>query len=181
MGSNNLAGRRTTSSVRSAAEGRVGRRAKLGGLIQLFPILAHPIMANASQHLTYPSSSSTPPPTLPASEPIVSTPKHEVLSDRLYVGNLHPTVDEYAQALCCANPAYSSITFLRFPFNANRSGLLKIFSKCGKVSRLDYLFHKSGPAKGKPRGYAFVEFSDPKVCPSFRPHLAMYIPEHSMY
>ncbi|KAL1941609.1 hypothetical protein VTO73DRAFT_7048 [Trametes versicolor] len=28
------------------------------------------------------------------------------------------------------------------------------------VSKLDYLFHKAGPLKGKPRGYAFVEYSN---------------------
>ncbi|TDL22497.1 hypothetical protein BD410DRAFT_698925, partial [Rickenella mellea] len=53
---------------------------------------------------------------------------------RLYVGNLHPSVDEYA--------------------------FLKVFSKYGKISRMDFLFHKSGPSKGKPRGYAFVEYAD---------------------
>ncbi|KAI0365997.1 RNA-binding domain-containing protein, partial [Pilatotrama ljubarskyi] len=56
-----------------------------------------------------------------------------ILKDRLYVGNLHPTVDEYT--------------------------LLQLFSKFGKISKLDYLFHKSGPLKGKPRGYAFVEYA----------------------
>ncbi|KAH9913838.1 uncharacterized protein B0H18DRAFT_832219, partial [Fomitopsis serialis] len=54
--------------------------------------------------------------------------------ERLYVGNLHPTVDEYT--------------------------LLQVFTKFGKVSKLDFLFHKTGPFKGKPRGYAFVEFAD---------------------
>ncbi|KAI0701649.1 hypothetical protein C8Q76DRAFT_588850, partial [Earliella scabrosa] len=54
--------------------------------------------------------------------------------DRLYVGNLHPSVDEYT--------------------------LLQVFSKFGKISKLDYLFHKSGPLKGKPRGYAFVEYGN---------------------
>ncbi|KAI0360790.1 hypothetical protein OH77DRAFT_1367008, partial [Trametes cingulata] len=54
--------------------------------------------------------------------------------DRLYVGNLHPTVDEYT--------------------------LLQLFSKFGKISKLDFLFHKSGPLKGKPRGYAFVEYAN---------------------
>ncbi|CDO73372.1 hypothetical protein BN946_scf185013.g5 [Trametes cinnabarina] len=57
-----------------------------------------------------------------------------VLKHRLYVGNLHPTVDEYA--------------------------LLQLFSRFGKIAKLDFLFHKSGPLKGKPRGYAFVEFAD---------------------
>ncbi|KAG1787585.1 uncharacterized protein HD556DRAFT_1408412 [Suillus plorans] len=54
------------------------------------------------------------------------------LRDRLYIGNLHPTVDEYA--------------------------LLQIFTKFGKVSKLDFLFHKTGPNKGKPRGYAFIQY-----------------------
>ncbi|KAF8841478.1 hypothetical protein BDN67DRAFT_866362, partial [Paxillus ammoniavirescens] len=53
---------------------------------------------------------------------------------RLYVGNLSPTVDEYS--------------------------LLQVFSKFGQISKLDFLFHKSGPNKGKPRGYAFIEFSN---------------------
>ncbi|KAF8443752.1 hypothetical protein L210DRAFT_3371115, partial [Boletus edulis BED1] len=51
---------------------------------------------------------------------------------RLYVGNLSPTVDEYA--------------------------LLQVFTKFGKIAKLDFLFHKSGVNKGKSRGYAFVEF-----------------------
>lgn len=57
-----------------------------------------------------------------------------LLKDRLYVGNLAPTVDEYT--------------------------LLQVFSKYGKISKLDFLFHKTGPLKGKPRGYAFVEYAD---------------------
>ncbi|KJA18232.1 hypothetical protein HYPSUDRAFT_119455, partial [Hypholoma sublateritium FD-334 SS-4] len=52
---------------------------------------------------------------------------------RLYVGNLHPSVDEYT--------------------------LLQVFSKFGKVTKLDWLFHKTGLLKGRPRGYAFVEYA----------------------
>ncbi|KAG6849454.1 hypothetical protein H0H93_008297 [Arthromyces matolae] len=59
--------------------------------------------------------------------------ERRILKDRLYIGNLHPTVDEYS--------------------------LLQIFSKFGKVTKLDFLFHKSGPLKGKPRGYAFIEYA----------------------
>ena len=58
-------------------------------------------------------------------------------SDRLYIGNLHPTVDEYT--------------------------LLQLFNKHGRVIKLDFLFHKTGPQKGRPRGYAFVEFADKEV------------------
>ncbi|GAA5874154.1 hypothetical protein JCM1840_000369 [Sporobolomyces johnsonii] len=51
---------------------------------------------------------------------------------RLYVGNLSATVDEYS--------------------------LMQLCAKYGKIAKLDYLFHKTGPMKGKPRGYAFVEY-----------------------
>lgn len=57
--------------------------------------------------------------------------------DRLYVGNLSQTVDEYT--------------------------LLQVFSKYGKITRLDVMYHKTGPQKGKPRGYAFIEFSNKDV------------------
>ncbi|KAI6044520.1 hypothetical protein EDC04DRAFT_314087 [Pisolithus marmoratus] len=56
----------------------------------------------------------------------------QLLKDRIYVGNLGPVVDD----------------------------LLQVFSKYGKVTKLDFLFHKSGPNKGRPRGYAFVEFEN---------------------
>ncbi|GAA5948362.1 hypothetical protein JCM3765_001387 [Sporobolomyces pararoseus] len=52
---------------------------------------------------------------------------------RLYIGNLSTSVDEYS--------------------------LIQVCSKYGKISKLDYLFHKSGPLKGKPRGYAFIEYA----------------------
>ncbi|BGO94982.1 hypothetical protein NBRC10512_006832 [Rhodotorula toruloides] len=52
---------------------------------------------------------------------------------RLYIGNLATSVDEYS--------------------------LMQVCAKYGKIAKLDYLFHKTGPNKGKPRGYAFVEYS----------------------
>ncbi|KAG6372953.1 hypothetical protein JVT61DRAFT_6998 [Boletus reticuloceps] len=61
----------------------------------------------------------------------------QLLRERLYVGNLSPTVDEYA--------------------------LLQVFTKFGKIAKLDFLFHKSGVNKGKSRGYAFVEFMSEAV------------------
>jgi hypothetical protein len=45
----------------------------------------------------------------------------------------------------------------------NRYSLLQIFSKFGKVTKLDFLFHKTGLLKGKPRGYAFVEYGNKDV------------------
>lgn len=43
--------------------------------------------------------------------------------------------------------------------------MLQVFSKFGKVTKLDFLFHKTGPSKGKPRGYAFVEYRGKDVRP----------------
>ena len=40
-----------------------------------------------------------------------------------------------------------------------RYTLIQVFSKFGKLARLDYLFHKTGALRGKPRGYAFVEYT----------------------
>ena len=35
--------------------------------------------------------------------------------------------------------------------------------------RLDYLFHKTGALRGKPRGYAFVEYLNDQVSPLAHP------------
>jgi len=44
-----------------------------------------------------------------------------------------------------------------------RYSLLQVFSKFGKVTKLDFLFHKAGALKGKPRGYAFIEYGSTDV------------------
>lgn len=44
-----------------------------------------------------------------------------------------------------------------------RYTLLQVFTKFGKIAKLDFLFHKSGVNKGKPRGYAFVEYMNEAV------------------
>ncbi|KAG0043463.1 putative RNA-binding protein 18, partial [Gryganskiella cystojenkinii] len=36
--------------------------------------------------------------------------------------------------------------------------VLKLFSPFGKITKLDFMFHWSGPKKGTPRGYCFLEF-----------------------
>ncbi|KAG8447874.1 hypothetical protein GDO86_015112 [Hymenochirus boettgeri] len=51
---------------------------------------------------------------------------------RLWIGNLDPKITEYH--------------------------LLKLLQKFGNVKQFDFLFHKSGPLEGQPRGYCFVNF-----------------------
>jgi len=38
--------------------------------------------------------------------------------------------------------------------------LLKLFKPFGEIVQIDYLFHKSGPQKGEPRGYAFIAYDN---------------------
>lgn len=45
----------------------------------------------------------------------------------------------------------------------HRFALIQVFSKFGKISHLDFLFHKTGMLKGKPRGYAFVQYANKDV------------------
>ncbi|KAJ3567898.1 hypothetical protein NP233_g6060 [Leucocoprinus birnbaumii] len=96
------------------------------------PIITRVENDTLNEHLSYPSL-----------DPEDESSHHEssshsqapaLFKDRIYVGNLHPSVDEYT--------------------------LVQVFSKFGKLTSVDYLFHKSGPLKGKPRGYAFVKYSD---------------------
>lgn len=49
---------------------------------------------------------------------------------RLFVGNLHNSVTE--------------------------GDLIKLFQKCGTVTDVNYMWHKFGPSKGQPKGFAFV-------------------------
>ncbi|KAJ1969928.1 hypothetical protein IWQ62_000299 [Dispira parvispora] len=51
----------------------------------------------------------------------------------LYIGNLDPSVDEYA--------------------------IIKLFAPFGEITRIDYKFHLHGPKRGQPRGFCFVEYS----------------------
>ena len=52
--------------------------------------------------------------------------------NRLWVGNLDPKITEYH--------------------------LVKLLERFGRVQQFDFLFHKSGPMEGQPRGYCFVNF-----------------------
>ncbi|XP_060518159.1 probable RNA-binding protein 18 [Cylas formicarius] len=53
---------------------------------------------------------------------------------RLWIGNLDPNVTEYQ--------------------------LLKLAQKHGKIEKFDFLLHRTGLLAGRPRGYAFVTYTD---------------------
>jgi RNA recognition motif-containing protein len=78
--------------------------------------------------------------------PVASTATASAPTNRLYVGNLASSVDEYA--------------------------LIQLFQRFGKLTKLDFMYHKTGALKGKPRGYAFIELSTKEVS---RAHLAAQI------
>lgn len=50
----------------------------------------------------------------------------------------------------------SAVSFARFH-------LVKLLEKFGHVKQFDFLFHKSGPLEGQPRGYCFVNFNTREV------------------
>jgi RNA recognition motif-containing protein len=52
---------------------------------------------------------------------------------KLYIGNLHPSTTE--------------------------GDLIKLFQKYGTVEEVRYIWHKNGPLKGRPKGFAFVSMS----------------------
>ena len=112
-----------------------------------------------SEHLSYPTLIE---PAAPVASSSTVVPTRPLLKDRLYVGNLHPSVDEYVLRSSASDSCRAESSIMT---STVRYTLLQAFSKFGKISKLDFLFHKSGPLKGKPRGYAFVEYSSRDVRP----------------
>ena len=41
---------------------------------------------------------------------------------------------------------------------ARRGTVIKLFEPYGKIAHFDYLWHTSGPKRGEPRGFCFVEY-----------------------
>ncbi|KAK2141447.1 hypothetical protein LSH36_1095g00093 [Paralvinella palmiformis] len=68
---------------------------------------------------------------------------------RLWIGNLDSRVTEFS--------------------------LLKLLQKYGELAKFDFLYHKSGPDQGKPRGYCFVTYS----CKELLPLLVIQNAEHA--
>ena len=118
---------------------------------------------STSSHLSYPAPDVPEGSTSTLRAP--SPPLPELLKNRLYVGNLHPTVDEFV-SLCTLSRVE--------PLSHPRYTLIQVFSKFGKLARMDYLFHKTGALRGKPRGYAFVEYTGEGV--SARPTFSSPLP-----
>ena len=44
-----------------------------------------------------------------------------------------------------------------------RLAMVKILQKYGTLKKFDFLYHKSGPDIGKPRGYCFVTYENKHV------------------
>ncbi|CAK5269351.1 unnamed protein product [Mycena citricolor] len=103
-----------------------------------------PESISLDEHLSYPVFSQE-----QDGEQVIAKEARQTLQDRLYVGNLHPSVDELHHVLQCPGHHLKCLP---------RYALLQIFSKFGRITKLDFLFHKTGALKGKPRGFAFVEY-----------------------
>ncbi|KXS13582.1 RNA-binding domain-containing protein [Gonapodya prolifera JEL478] len=55
-----------------------------------------------------------------------------ILDKRLYIGNIDSSVAEYH--------------------------IIKLFQPFGKITRIDYMWHKYGPHRGQPKGFCFLEY-----------------------
>ncbi|XP_054724612.1 probable RNA-binding protein 18 [Uloborus diversus] len=64
--------------------------------------------------------------------PLDPPPPPEADEKRLWIGNIDSRLTEY--------------------------NLLKMVQQFGEIKKFDFLFHKSGPLKGMPRGYCFVTY-----------------------
>lgn len=63
----------------------------------------------------------------------MTTSNNTASERKLYIGNLHPSTTE--------------------------GDLIKLFQKYGTVEELHYIWHKTGPLRGRPKGFAFVSMS----------------------
>eukprot|EP00003_Mantamonas_plastica_P014610 TRINITY_DN25301_c0_g1_i1.p1 TRINITY_DN25301_c0_g1~~TRINITY_DN25301_c0_g1_i1.p1 ORF type:complete len:202 (+),score=68.38 TRINITY_DN25301_c0_g1_i1:73-678(+) len=59
--------------------------------------------------------------------------RESVIENKVFIGNLDLRINEYA--------------------------LVKMVSTFGKIADINFLYHHAGPNRGRPRGFAFVEFS----------------------
>lgn len=87
----------------------------------------------------------------------------EQLSKSLVSETLAPGLRDTPEPLA-AQPARTSnpkrIFIGNLPTNVSEFALVKLFEPFGKIKGLEYLFHKSGPLMGLPKGYAFIEYED---------------------
>ena len=96
--------------------------------------------------------SQLPPPPLQVNE--------ECLERRIWIGN----IDTHVTESVLSNDGFKSICscfLMRHTFN--RFALLKLVQKYGSLEKLDFIYHQTGPDKGKPRGYCFVTYENIEV------------------
>ena len=86
-----------------------------------------------------------------------------IIMARLYVGNLSDSVDECATHSTLSPSPLSPQPAHSHSLTSRRYSLMQLCAKHGKIAKLDYLFHKAGPCKGRPRGYAFVQYDTSEV------------------
>jgi RNA recognition motif-containing protein len=83
------------------------------------------------------------------------------LGHKLFVGGLDLRLSEYAGPPCagggggCGNGCCA--------WGSRRGTVIKMFEPFGKIARFDYLWHTSGPNRGEPRGFCFVEYQRREV------------------
>lgn len=68
-----------------------------------------------------------------------------------------------SMSLCQSASNFNISMLLYQVISCCRYALVKLFEPFGKITLMDFLFHFSGPKRGQPRGYCFLEYSSKQV------------------
>lgn len=98
---------------------------------------------------------------LPAQRAQERKEQQQAQTTRLWVGNLPSSLDECV----CLPKAWPCSPTLNTDTTLGRATLIRICARFGKLKAVDMVYHKTGPHKGKPRGYAFAEYFTADVRP----------------
>jgi len=61
--------------------------------------------------------------------------------------------------MSCSNFDAQKLFVGNIHFSVTEGDLIKVFQKCGSVLSVNYMWHKIGPNKGQPKGFAFVKMA----------------------
>eukprot|EP00053_Salpingoeca_punica_P012009 m.107212 g.107212 ORF g.107212 m.107212 type:complete len:236 (+) comp15833_c0_seq1:1390-2097(+) len=80
-----------------------------------------------------------------------------ITAEDIAAGAVDPN-DAAAVAAAAADPANRRLFIGGLDFRLKEAHVIKILQKCGKLTFFDYLYHRFGPDRGKPRGFCFAEY-----------------------
>ncbi len=71
--------------------------------------------------------------------------------------NEQATTNGHSQQATPASVGQKKLFVANLHQSTSEGDLIKLFQYCGKVVFIDYVWHRGGPLKGTPKGFAFIE------------------------